>query len=51
MIGFILTTIAGLTTLLGTFIIFTNKNERIIPKALSFAAGVMITVSIIELIP
>lgn len=51
MIGFILTTIAGLTTLLGTFIIFINKNDKIIPKALSFAAGVMITVSITDLIP
>lgn len=51
MIGFILTTIAGLTTLLGTFIIFINKTNKIIPKALSFAAGVMITVSITDLIP
>ena len=50
-LGLILTTIAGLTTLLGTIIIFISKNNKIIPKALSFAAGVMITVSIIDLIP
>ena len=49
--GFILTTIAGLTTLIGTIIIFLNKNEKIIISSLSFAAGVMITVSIIDLIP
>lgn len=50
-LGLILTTIAGLTTLLGTIIIFISKNNKIIPKALSFAAGVMITVSITDLIP
>ncbi len=50
-IGLLLTTIAGLTTLLGTIIIFINKNDNIIPKTLSFASGVMITVSIIDLIP
>lgn len=49
--GLTLTTIAGLTTLLGTIIIFINKDDNIIPKALSFAAGVMLTVSIIDLIP
>lgn len=48
--GLTLTTIAGLTTLLGTAIIFI-KDDLIIPKSLSFAAGVMITVSIIDLIP
>ena len=50
-IGILLTTIAGLTTLLGTIIVFINKNDNIIPKTLSFASGVMITVSIIDLIP
>jgi len=51
--GFILTSIAGLSTLLGTIIIFINKNKsnKIITSSLSFAAGVMITVSTIDLIP
>jgi len=50
--SFILTIIAGLSTMLGTIFIFLKKqNEKIIIKSLSFAAGVMITVSIIDLIP
>lgn len=51
--GFILTTIAGLSTLLGTLLIFINKNKsnKIIIESLSFAAGVMITVSLTDLIP
>lgn len=49
--GFILTTIAGLSTLIGTAIMFLNKNKKIIIGSLSFAAGVMITVSLIDLIP
>ena len=49
--AFILTTIAGLSTLLGVLPIFINKTNKIIISALSFAAGVMITVSIIDLIP
>jgi len=51
--GFILTTLAGLSTLLGTIIIFINKkkNNKIIIGSLSFAAGVMLTVSLTDLIP
>ena len=50
--AFFLTTIAGLSTLLGTIpIFFKTKTNKIIISALSFAAGVMITVSIIDLIP
>lgn len=50
--AFLLTTLAGLSTLLGTIpIFFKTKTNRIIISALSFAAGVMITVSIIDLIP
>lgn len=51
--GFILTTIAGLSTLLGTLVIFINKKKsnKIIIKSLSFAAGVMTTVSLTDLIP
>ena len=50
---FILTTIAGLSTLLGTIPIFINlKNEnKIIATACSFASGVMLSVSIFDLIP
>ena len=48
MYAFLLTTIAGLSTMIGTIFIFTkNKNtDSIIVSALSFAAGVMICVSL-----
>ena len=50
--AFILTTLAGLSTLIGTIPIFIkNKSNKIIISALAFAAGVMISVSIIDLIP
>ena len=49
--AFILTTLAGLSTLLGTIPIIIKQNKNIIISSLSFAAGVMITVSIIDLIP
>ena len=50
--AFILATLAGLSTLIGTIpIFFKTKTNKIIIFALSFAAGVMITVSIIDLIP
>ena len=50
--SFILTTLAGLSTLLGTIpIFFKIKTKKILVSALSFASGVMITVSIIDLIP
>ena len=50
--AFILTTLAVLSTLLGTIPIFIKtKPNKIITSALSFAAGVMITVSLIDLIP
>ena len=50
--AFILTTLAGLSTLIGTIPIFIkNKTNKIIISSLSFAAGVMITVSITDLIP
>lgn len=50
---FILTLLAGLSTLLGTipiFIKFKNEN-KIISASCSFASGVMICISIIDLIP
>lgn len=50
--AFIITSLAGLSTLIGTIPIFIkNKSNKIIVKSLSFAAGVMITVSITDLIP
>lgn len=51
--AFLLTTIAGLSTMLGTIPIFIKlKNEnKIIAGSLAFAAGVMICVSITDLIP
>ncbi|MGM9882012.1 MAG: ZIP family metal transporter [Bacilli bacterium] len=51
--SFLLTTLAGLSTMLGTIIIFIKKKnyQKIILSSLSFAAGVMITVSITDLIP
>lgn len=53
MISFIITFIAGVSTLLGGFIPFLNiKNkERIILVSLAFAAGVMFAISILDLLP
>lgn len=50
---FLLTTIAGLSTMIGTFLIFISKKKSdfIILGALSFAAAVMMTVSFTDLIP
>ncbi len=49
----ILSTLAGLSTLLGTIFIFfpTKRKETILISSLSFAAGVMLTVSFSDLIP
>lgn len=51
--SFLLTTLAGLSTLLGSIIIFfsNKKNDSIIISSLGFASGVMIIVSFIDLIP
>lgn len=51
--AFLLTTIAGLSTMLGTIPIFIKlKDEnKVIASSLSFAAGVMLCVSITDLIP
>lgn len=51
--SFLLTSLAGLSTMLGTiFIFFKHRNEEsFILKSLAFAAGVMITVSFTDLIP
>ncbi len=47
----LLTCLAGASTLLGTFLIFFKSDNNIIIKSISFAAGVMICVSICDLIP
>lgn len=49
--GFLLTTIAGLSTMLGTLIIFRKKSEKLLISSLAFASGVMFCVSINDLIP
>ena len=50
---FILTSIAGLSTLLGTIpIFFKIKNEnKLIASACAFASGVMLSISLLDLIP
>lgn len=51
-ISFILTLIAGLSTLIGTIFIFIKCDQDKLTKyALSFASGVMICVSLIDLLP
>ena len=52
-ISLIITTIAGISTLFGGFIPFLNikNSERVIVVSLSFAAGVMMAISILDLLP
>ena len=51
-ISFLLTSMAGLSTIIGYFMIFIKGDkEKIITFSLSFSASVMITLSIIDLIP
>jgi len=50
--SFILTSLAGLSTLIGFFIIFIKGDKnKVITFSLSFASSVMLTISIIDLIP
>lgn len=50
--SFLLTFIAGFSTMIGTLLIFIKtKTTKIIIGSLSFAAGVMFSVSILDLIP
>ena len=52
MYAFLLSTIAGISTLIGFLFIFIKKDrENIISKALGFASGVMLTISVIDLMP
>ncbi len=51
--SFLITSLAGLSTLLGTILIFFSKKDsnKIIVSSLSFAAGVMLCVSLLDLVP
>ena len=51
--AFVLTFIAGFSTMLGTIFIFikSRNHDKIILSSLAFAAGVMIAVSITDLVP
>lgn len=51
--AFILSFLAGISTVIGAFIIFfdKNKNNKVVVVSLSFAAGVMICVSLTDLLP
>jgi len=50
--SFLITTLAGLATLLGIIPCYLHKSrESIISKSLAFSAGVMITISLTSLIP
>ncbi len=50
--GIIISVVAGFSTLIGYFFIYVKGDKnKIIEKSLSFAGGVMITLSIIDLLP
>lgn len=51
--AFILTSLAGFSTLIGTIIIFVKSNnyQKLITGSLSFAASIMICISITDLVP
>ena len=50
--AFIITTFAGLSTLIGAFIILFSKNSiTFLTKALAFSSGVMFSLSLFDLIP
>lgn len=52
LVSFILTSLAGLSTVIGYFIIFIKGDKnKLISFSLSFASGVMLTLSIIDLLP
>jgi len=50
--AFLITTLAGLSTMIGSIIIFyKKKTDKIITASLAFASGVMLCVSITDLVP
>lgn len=50
-VALMLSLIAGLSTIIGSIFIFFKKDKNILLNSFAFAAGVMITVSLIDLIP
>lgn len=50
-LSFLITLIAGLSTLLGSIIIFLKKKDEIIYYSLSFSSGIMIGIVLFDLIP
>ena len=52
-IAFIISSLAGLSTLIGSIIILINKKDKtkFITKTMAFASGVMFSLSILDLIP
>ena len=52
MYAFLLSSIAGFSTLIGFLFIFIKKDrDNVISKSLGFASGVMLTISVIDLVP
>ncbi len=49
--AFLVTSLAGISTVLGFFVLWIKNQENIIAKALGFSAGVLLFVSIFDLIP
>ena len=50
--SFILTSLAGITTLVGYLFVYLKcRKEKIIPIALGFSAGIMLFISLCDLIP
>ncbi len=49
--AFLVTSLAGISTILGFFVIWMKKEDSVLPSALGFSAGVMLFVSLLDLIP
>ena len=50
-VAFITTSLAGISTILGFFVLWIKNQENIVAKALGFSSGVLLFVSIFDLIP
>lgn len=49
--AFLITSLAGISTILGFFVLWIKNQENIIAKSLGFSAGVLLFVSIFDLVP
>ena len=49
--AFLITSLAGISTLLGFFILWIKQDNNVIPSSLGFSAGVMTIVSLFDLLP